>query len=218
MVDLKIVVRWLTAAAAAVVVIPVVGEWSVEFAREQGFYANPSRQVDAVIGLVGRLTAAQWFPWLGGVILGLAAGVWLDALLRRLGQKPPRPPIEIRFDPANPGGRFWSEETWEIGPDSIISGLEHRFEICNNTDSALIGVFVTIEEDNGIPKRLKFKRGDRETCDIAPGHFELVKGFLMQECTGPSGVVTITAGAQNASPVERRFRFDPRREPWLTSL
>jgi hypothetical protein len=186
-------------------------------------------------------------PWMATSMSGLlSAGSWLAAQMfgpfgfgfvaaailfslpdvpairewqrRRRERSVPRPPIEIRFDPSNPGGRFWSAERWWFPNRTYADGMEYRFEIHNNTDVALRGAFVTVNDGSGLPKRALFVRNGRDTYDIGPGHSEFIKGFLAAEGPTPQSEVTLVAGADNIMPVERRFQLDQAREPALTAL
>ncbi len=61
----------------------VIGEFFIKLAEQQGWYSDPKRTLEV---------ALSW--WLAFsppalVIYGLAAGVWLDALLRRLAEPTP---------------------------------------------------------------------------------------------------------------------------------
>ncbi len=72
--------RFIASAAAAVILVPVVGQWFIEYAEELGLYEHPVERTRTVISA---LVGAAWFNWLGGGVLGIAAGVWLDAMVRR---------------------------------------------------------------------------------------------------------------------------------------
>jgi hypothetical protein len=87
MADSRKVARGTAAAAAAVVlaiaVYPVAGEFFVELAREQGWYDRPSDRLAQMSASLSALGQADWFHWVGGWVIGLACGLWLDALLKR---------------------------------------------------------------------------------------------------------------------------------------
>src|SRR5450759_3656492 len=70
------------------VVAPIVGQFSISVAQEWGWFQNPSGKVAAVLTWLATLTASTWFHWIGGAIVGFAAGVWLDAMLKRRDDAP----------------------------------------------------------------------------------------------------------------------------------
>lgn len=85
------IVKWTRIGVgilAAAVLFPVVGEFCIDLAKEHGFYEHPSQRLAAMMTYLDALVGASWFHWAGGAIIGLAAGVWLDALLRRKLREP----------------------------------------------------------------------------------------------------------------------------------
>lgn len=75
--------RWVASGAAALVVVPVAGQWFIEYAAALGFYRHPVERAHDVITLLADITSQQWFHWIGGGVIGFFAGVWLDVLVRR---------------------------------------------------------------------------------------------------------------------------------------
>lgn len=82
--------RRLLALLSAVVVVPVAGQFFVSWADEMQWYAHPSERVAAVIAGLNQINSNFWFHWIGGAMLGLAGGVWLDAVLKRRDDRHPR--------------------------------------------------------------------------------------------------------------------------------
>lgn len=68
-----------------IVIAPVVGEFFVKWAEESGWYANPSRTVGGIMSSVVAFVTQTWFLMLTSLVVGLAAGVRVDFLLRRDG-------------------------------------------------------------------------------------------------------------------------------------
>jgi hypothetical protein len=96
MADARAWVRRLAFGAATTVLVvavyPVISEFLVELAREWGWYDRPRQRVAEVSACLVALAASPWFHWIGGGVVGFAAGAWLDVLLRRR-----QGPIKPRF-------------------------------------------------------------------------------------------------------------------------
>jgi hypothetical protein len=73
---------WLVSAVLAA----LVTNFFVSWAQERGWYDRPSARVAAMISYLSMPTASAWFHWAGGAIIGFAAGVWLDSILKRRNQ------------------------------------------------------------------------------------------------------------------------------------
>jgi hypothetical protein len=75
--------RRILGAVFALVCIPVVGDFFVEFARRRGVYDNPEGAVSTAVSFVVGIANYWWYPWLVFGVVCFGAGVWLDWLLRR---------------------------------------------------------------------------------------------------------------------------------------
>ena len=51
--------------------------------QAKGWLDNPTAKTAAVTGFLGALVASPWFHWISGIVIGFAAGAWLDAYLIR---------------------------------------------------------------------------------------------------------------------------------------
>jgi hypothetical protein len=78
--------RWLLVTVAfgllLAIVAGVVGEFFIEWAREQGWYDDPSQRLDAAMSAVSAFVSQTWFIAVTAFFAGLALGVWLDLFLR----------------------------------------------------------------------------------------------------------------------------------------
>jgi hypothetical protein len=74
----------------AAVVVPII----TAALQRHGMIDQPADLLWGAVSSLTRLTARWWFPWFAGGCLGLvtgfAAGVWLDALMKRREDAPPR--------------------------------------------------------------------------------------------------------------------------------
>lgn len=130
--------------------------------------------MSAVAGVTGY--SVEFIPGVSGAFLqGLAAisATWLLIFLWRLLLAPSRihaeaeakvrtleaelakPPLEIVFDPANPGRRFWSLERREhpSRPDGIEHYHECRIEVRNASPKTIRNVRVVKEHTGMMPLR-----------------------------------------------------------------
>lgn len=73
----------LVALIVAPIIVDVVAPFFVAWARSSGLYEHPSERIANMMRLVGTLIANPWFHWIGGGILGFAAGLWVDSALRQ---------------------------------------------------------------------------------------------------------------------------------------
>jgi hypothetical protein len=87
---MRITRRWprdIALALVGVVLLPIavnmVGQFFISWAEEKGWYARPAEKMDVMMGWVSALVASSWFHWIGGIIIGFAVGVWIDATLKR---------------------------------------------------------------------------------------------------------------------------------------
>jgi hypothetical protein len=72
----------ILAAIAGLTLVPVVGEFFVELARERGFYDHPSERVLRLIGYASDLSHHPLFPWIAGGMVGASVGSWVAVILR----------------------------------------------------------------------------------------------------------------------------------------
>lgn len=81
--SVRSIVRAASTVSAAGIISPVVGEWFVKLAEERGLYEEPSSHVERAMTWLASWTQMPGFGWVAGLLVGFAAGVWVDALLRR---------------------------------------------------------------------------------------------------------------------------------------
>ncbi|MEC9368414.1 MAG: hypothetical protein VX871_06950 [Pseudomonadota bacterium] len=77
---------WISIALAAIVipiVVSVVGEFFIEWAREEGWYEKPSERIEGAMSALSAFVFQAWFLLIGAFVCGLSAGLWLDVLLRK---------------------------------------------------------------------------------------------------------------------------------------
>lgn len=74
--------RWIAAALFAVVIVPIVGDFFVELARQLGAYDNPEARVSAFVAFLIGITEQPWYSYSVVGVLGLVAGAWIDWVLR----------------------------------------------------------------------------------------------------------------------------------------
>jgi hypothetical protein len=64
----------------------VVGEFFIEYARDQGWYENPSERMDNAMTLLREIVTHPWFLLTTVLFTGFSGGLWLDWALRRAEQ------------------------------------------------------------------------------------------------------------------------------------
>jgi hypothetical protein len=74
----------LVATVFTIAFVAPLGQFFISLAEEYGWYQNPSAKVRTVIAFFAAIASSPWFHWAGGIIIGFAVGVWLDATLKRL--------------------------------------------------------------------------------------------------------------------------------------
>jgi len=74
---------FLVATVFTIAVVAPAGQFFISLAEEGGWYQNPSAKLRAVIAFFAAIASSPLFHWIGGAIIGLAGGVWLDAILKR---------------------------------------------------------------------------------------------------------------------------------------
>ncbi len=76
-------IRPVVLALLGVVLLPIFGEFFVEFAREKGWYKNPSEQVEGIMNFISTITNLPYFYHFVVFIAGLSMGVSVDLFLRK---------------------------------------------------------------------------------------------------------------------------------------
>lgn len=76
----------LATIVTTLAVLPVSGEFFVKLAEENGLYERPTERVGSIMSAISDLVGNPVFPWIAGIIIGFAVGVWLDAWMRRFDQ------------------------------------------------------------------------------------------------------------------------------------
>jgi hypothetical protein len=81
MAGVRRLIRWILASVSAVILIPVLGEFFIDFARERGLYEHPSERMEAIIDAIASLGANQVYRLIAVAIACFALGFWVDYLL-----------------------------------------------------------------------------------------------------------------------------------------
>jgi len=110
MVSARTIVRLVAPVLVAFVAIPVAGQFFISLADEWGLYKNPSAKVAAMTAWLSTVTANAWFHWVGGAVIGFAAGVWLDAFLKGGEKRQTWPGWKVNQRPAQVVGRTFRNE------------------------------------------------------------------------------------------------------------
>jgi len=135
--------------------------------------------------------------------------------------------LEILFDPANPGRRFWTLESVKREDGSRAPVWEYRIDVRNVSQRTLRNVKVTAELVGIVgnrPKDVYFDKTGTRVADINPGCSELVRvlwwphpprqaGMLVGR-TG-YGPLIITASAEDVPATKKRFEFDYDKAPMI---
>ena len=110
----------LTAFLSAVAAITwgVFGEFFIEWARENGFYNNPSERLEAGMTAFSSFVTQFWFLIATAFLAGLVVGLWTDKILRRR-EAAGDPDAVLRSLPIGEPGQL----------DYIIEGLESLQDI-----------------------------------------------------------------------------------------
>jgi hypothetical protein len=103
---------WIAAACVGAIAVSVLGEFFIKWAEEAGWYSNPSQRVGRIVSAVGWFLTSWWFITPTVFITGVAAGAWIDWLLRALEWSRTRPTITVR-DLAKSLDDFHAEGTRE---------------------------------------------------------------------------------------------------------
>ncbi len=120
------IVRWLFTATAAVIIIPVGGEFFIDLAREHGFYEHPSEAATEIINFFISIADLPFLRPLALVLLGIVIGLWVDSLARKQQFK-----VEVN--------RLSSSEIMTTQQDNISDDKSERV-IIDVTPDFLIGL------------------------------------------------------------------------------
>lgn len=72
----------LTGLFLLFVVAPVVSEFFIELAKEQGAYTNPSEKVASAVDWLATITENWWFAFVFGFVSGGTLFMWADHIIR----------------------------------------------------------------------------------------------------------------------------------------
>jgi hypothetical protein len=75
---------WLASIVVAVAFVAPLGQFFISLWDERGSYQHPNATLDAIIRSLSAVAANAMFHWVGGGIVGFAAGAWLGAVSSRL--------------------------------------------------------------------------------------------------------------------------------------
>jgi hypothetical protein len=220
--EIRRLIRWVASGCTTLLTLaffPVVSEFIIELLREKGFYERPSERMEALMATMSVFVTQTWFVALTTFFIGLSLGLWVDTIMRWREKTESEPaPLEIRFDPSNPGHRFWSDEYWNFPGDGSCSAPTCRVEIKNNTATTIRGVYVEVtDHSDGKKARARFTRTGEHIAEINPGASELVSLFPALSKSARAKV-TIYAGAIDIPQVAKTYRFDSSAEPVLIPL
>jgi hypothetical protein len=76
--------RWLLAFGVALVLTALFQPFLDHFLESIGWFKAPGVAVATAVNWLERLVGVTAFPWVAASVFGLAAGAWLDSILRRL--------------------------------------------------------------------------------------------------------------------------------------
>jgi hypothetical protein len=82
------VLLWLAVGCVGTILVTVLAEFFVKWAEEAGWYSNPSQRAGRFISAMVWFLTSWWFIAPTIFIIGLAAGAWIDWLLRSWGHSP----------------------------------------------------------------------------------------------------------------------------------
>lgn len=81
--------RFVLTGLVALILIPVGGEFFIEFARKRGLYEHPSETVGAVMDKMIAIADLPWFKSVALLLTGLTIGMWFDTLARKRARRVP---------------------------------------------------------------------------------------------------------------------------------
>lgn len=83
----RTIALWVVGAVFTIMVAAPAGQFFINLVEGWGWLQNPDGKVATVIAFFASVAASAWFHWTGGALIGFAAGVWMDFLLRRREQR-----------------------------------------------------------------------------------------------------------------------------------
>ncbi len=95
------ILSWLAGSLLLAIVSGVVGEFFTALARENGWYQHPSERLDAAMTAFSSFVTHSSFLTATAGIVGLAVGMWMDTVLRRISLQ--RFPLNIPGQALSPG-------------------------------------------------------------------------------------------------------------------
>ncbi len=224
-------ILWL--ALAAVLIVPVLGGYFIELAKERGLYKDPSVRAEAAIHLLLDTALKPLYLASAGIMFGLALGMWMDAVLLRREAKR-KGPLEIIFDPKDerfvrviqgldgPIGEFYSLAIRNAGPNSLRDISLYALN-CGFTRTIIAQVHLTPAE------RAVYKAGNvllhyedalhPKTLKIV----QLVELSYSRDATSTNDTLnmfpfTIELTGQDTPAVRREFEYNPTQRPMLRML
>ena len=75
--------RWMVTIVVVLLLIPIISEFAIEFAREQGVYDRPTQKVNSGVAWAIGLTSQWWFIVSLSAAVGASGALWSDYWLRR---------------------------------------------------------------------------------------------------------------------------------------
>jgi hypothetical protein len=140
-------------------------------------------------------------------------------------------PLEIVFDSANPGRKFWSiEQVRDENGKPTNSFWEYRAVIRNKSAKTVKNVKVTVEAVGALPRRPELSQFDvnkKSVIDLTPNEETLAlicRWFNPQRVAGMAigpniyGPIKMTASADDVFPVSRLFQFEPDKTPMISDF
>ncbi len=142
---------------------------------------------------------------------------------------PPEPsPLEIIFDPTNPGRKYWSiEPIRDENGKPIGTHWEYRALIKNNSPKTLRNVKVVVEATGPLPHRPESSHFDinkQQLIDLHPQDEALAvirRWFNPPIVVGMAcgtdiyGPIKMTASADDVPPTTKLFHFNPEQTPMI---
>jgi hypothetical protein len=132
----------------ALVLVPVVGEFFIEIAKERHFYEHPSEKVEEAVNKLIALGSDPTYRIISGLVLGMLVGALLDSHLRH------RERSNAPAQPAAPNVPALSSYLKEmtIRPGSVEHGLYPHYVMRfakNGLDSQVVVEFSAFVEEAG---------------------------------------------------------------------
>ncbi len=80
---LRKILTVLTSVALLGIAVPVVAEFFIEWAREEGWYSQPGDTAERLMSIAADIALSHWTLYPVTLLLGVTIGLWVDTLLRR---------------------------------------------------------------------------------------------------------------------------------------